>query len=136
MPTIDELTKAWSTTILAKLGRAKPRYAGGRWVDVVDGVAVYGLPNEIHAAKCEEVRGVVEAELAEHFARPITMRIVVDAGDPAPRRGPDAAAGGPGEFEEDVAIDLEDLTDVEGDAPTGVDRIAEIFPGAELVDGD
>ena len=44
---------------------------------------VFGLPNKIHAAKCEEVRPEVEAALAAHFGRPTPLRIVVDTAAPA-----------------------------------------------------
>ncbi len=136
LPSRDELTIAWGDAILPSLGRAKPRYSGGRWVAVEADAAVFGLPNAIHATKCEEVRGDVEAALAAHFGRPVPIRIVVDAGGavPAPRDG--GADDGPPTADDPDTIDLSELTDATDVATTGVERIAQVFPGAELVDGD
>ena len=62
------------------LGRPRHRSApaqgqgpvpGGRFVGVEEDRAVFGLPNEIHRTRCEEVRGEVESALAEHFGRPV-----------------------------------------------------------------
>jgi hypothetical protein len=95
---------------------------------------VFGLPNPVHAQRCEECRADVEAALGAHFGHPVQVRIVVDdqaeappvPGAPAPP--PDAHAP------DDEAIDLHDLVDATDLADTGVDRVTAVFPGAELVD--
>jgi hypothetical protein len=89
---------------------------------------VFGLPNKIHAAKCEEVRPEVEAALAAHFGKPTPLRIVVDTAAPPP------AAPQP-ELAEEI-VDLTELTDATDAPATGVDVVNQIFPGAEVVDGD
>jgi hypothetical protein len=48
----------------------------------------------------------------------------------APPPGPEAST------DTDEAIDLDDLTDAPEAATTGLDRIAAVFPGAELVGDD
>jgi DNA polymerase-3 subunit gamma/tau len=81
LPTRDELVQAWGDHILGRLRpKAKALFQAGRFVGVEGDRAVYGLPNEIHRARCEEVRGDIEAALSEHFGRPVGLVLVVDAG--------------------------------------------------------
>ena len=125
LPTRDQLTLAWGDTILARLpGPARARFAAGRFVDIDDGYAVFALPNAIHTSRCEEYRAHVEEALAAHFGRPVPLRLTVDGGAPPPE---------PPRVEEE-AVDLSELRD----APTrsGLDALADAFPGAELMEPD
>lgn len=139
LPSRDELTLAWGDTILGSLaGKPKMRFAAGRFARVDADVAVFALPNKIHAAKCEEVRTEVEAALAGHFGRPVPLRIEVDEGAPAPAgwagpttEPPPGDRGAP-DLAED--IDLAELTDAHDVATSSVERIAQVFPGTELVE--
>jgi DNA polymerase-3 subunit gamma/tau len=139
MPSLDTLASMWSASLLSSLSqRARPRFSAGRWLAVDGNEATLGLPNAPHAARCEELRTDVEASLTAAFGTPITIRLTVDSGaiDPGDRRamasGRAARAEEPEEILDREAIDaLDDATNI---ASTGVDRIAAIFPGAELVD--
>lgn len=137
LPSRDELTLAWGDTILASLSnRARSRFAGGRFVSVDGGVAIFGLPNVHHARRCEEVRGEVEGALAAHFGRPVPLKVVVDDGGAALGEGSRAPSERAEESDDDLPLDeLDELADATDVATTGLERIAEIFPGAELVDG-
>ena len=138
-PTLDSLTTAWSSRILPSLSqRAKPRFAGGRWLAVQGSEAIFGLPNAHHASRCEELRPEVEAALAAAFGGPVTVRLTVDADavDPGDRRA--VAAGGPRPSVEEPEefLDREtiaQLDNADSTATSGLDRIAAVFPGAELV---
>ena len=147
LPSRDELTLAWGDGILAGLpARAKAFFGAGRFAEVSNGVAVFALPNAPHAERCEACRPDVEAALAAHFGRPIPLRLAVDDGltppDPgAPASSPGAAPPGTsgdgaarGEPEPDEDVDLTQLRDATDVATTSVDRVRELFPGAELVD--
>jgi DNA polymerase-3 subunit gamma/tau len=97
LPTRDELVQAWGDHVIGRLRpKAKALFQAGRFVGVEKDKAVFGLPNEIHRGRCEEVRGEVESALAEHFGRPVGLVLVVDAaagaGDVPP---PDRAATPP-----------------------------------------
>ncbi len=97
LPTRDELVQAWGDHVIGRLRpKAKALFQAGRFVGVEKDKAVFGLPNEIHRGRCEEVRGEVESALAEHFGRPVGLILVVDAatgaGDGPP---PDRAATPP-----------------------------------------
>ena len=96
MPTRDQLVQAWGDHIIGRLRpKAKALFQAGRFVAVEDDKAVFGLPNEIHRNRCEEVRGEIEAALADHFDRPVGLVLVVDAGaDDGPR--PESGSTGPG----------------------------------------
>ncbi len=138
MPALIDLTSNWSDTLLPSLPqRSRARFSGGHWVDVVDGVAVFGLPNEPHAVRCEECRSEVETALATHFGAPVPIRLVVDGSAPdpsAPRSVAAARRAATDENPVDESIDLDDLRNARGANSAGADRIAAVFPGAELVD--
>lgn len=132
LPSREELTLAWGDTILAALGGpAKARFAAGRFVDVADGAAVFALPNDVHRARCEDVRAEVEKALAAHFGRAVPLRLVVDrdavrppADDPRPVPPPVP----------DEPVDLSELVDAPAEPPrSAAQRLAEAFPGAEVV---
>ena len=85
-PTRDQLVQAWGDHVIGRLRpKAKALFQAGRFVGVEDDRAVFGLPNEIHRNRCEEVRGEIEAALAEQFGRPVGVELVVDPGAEAPR---------------------------------------------------
>jgi DNA polymerase-3 subunit gamma/tau len=133
-PSLDQLTQAWADTVLGSLsGRARSRFAPGRFLSSADGVAVFGLPNAIHAAKCEEVRADVEAALAAVFGRPVPVQITVDGDAPPPSGDPVAAAAA--DLPDEADVDVSTLVDAD-DTPVGdVDRVTQFFPGAEVVEG-
>jgi DNA polymerase-3 subunit gamma/tau len=137
MPALVDLTRIWSDTLLPALPqRSRARFSGGHWVEVSDGVAVFGLPNEPHATRCEELRPEVESMLSAHFGTTVPIRLVVDgsAPDPSAPRAVAASRRAADENPVDESIDLDDLTNARGTATAGVDRIAAVFPGASLVD--
>ena len=137
MPALVDLTRIWSDTLLPSLPqRSRARFSGGHWVEVSDGVAVFGLPNEPHATRCEELRPEVESILSAHFGTTVPIRLVVDgsAPDPSAPRAVAASRRAADENPVDESIDLDDLTNARGTATAGVDRIAAVFPGASLVD--
>jgi DNA polymerase-3 subunit gamma/tau len=125
LPTREEITMAWGDVILRQV-EGRPRLAGGRWLAVEDGVAVFALPNAAHLKRCEELRPRVEAALAHHFGRPVPVRMVVDPGGPA-RNSEDVPSP-----EEVADIDLTELADAPSALPSGIDRILQAFPGATV----
>jgi DNA polymerase-3 subunit gamma/tau len=88
LPSRDELVQAWGDHVIGRLRpKAKALFQAGRFVGVEGDKAVFGLPNEIHRGRCEDVRGEVESALGEHFGRPVGLVLVVDA-TPAVGDGP------------------------------------------------
>jgi len=81
MPSRDQLVQAWGDHIIGRLRpKAKALFQAGRFVGVDDDRAIFGLPNEIHRSRCEEVRGEIESALADHFGREVGLVLVVEAG--------------------------------------------------------
>jgi DNA polymerase-3 subunit gamma/tau len=139
VPSRDELTLAWGDHVLEGLpAGAKALYRLGRFVEGGERVATFVLPNAPHRDHCEKQRPAVEAALARHFGRPVPLRLVTEAEvagagtDPAPQRPTARGNDGPG----DDADEVDDPAELE-DAPdpgSGLDRLTEAFPGAELVE--
>ncbi len=89
-PTRDELVQAWGDHVIGRLRpKAKALFQAGRFVGVEQDHAVFGLPNEIHRNRCEEVRGEIEEALSEQFGRPVGIELVVDPGAEAIRSRPE-----------------------------------------------
>ena len=115
--------------------KAKVRFAGGRIVGVDGGTVEFGLPNDVHRKRCEELRGVVEEQLTATFQRPVSLRLVVDSDALPPRSASARPAPAPSdEPTADEDVDLSGLVDATDTATNDVERIAEVFPGAELID--
>ena len=162
-PTRDQLVQAWGDHILGRLRpKAKALFQAGRFIGSEGGKAIFGLPNEIHRQRCDQIRGDVEPALTEYFGLPVVLALVVEGeaagpGEANPRPGtPPKAPGGTGSGRgiptplpptsggDPVPDDDEDPGDMasfhEGDpgAAVKVDnsaeaRVLEAFPGAEEI---
>ncbi len=148
MPSRDELTKAWGDVVYRSLaGKPRARFSGGRFAEVKDGVAVFVVPNEVHAARCREVKDEVEAALAAHFGVAVPLALAVEQGESSgPGEGrPHAQASGPGgdggahEAEEQDADPFAPAeafgpgNSAVGPVASPADRLKQAFPGAEEV---
>jgi DNA polymerase-3 subunit gamma/tau len=142
---------------------AKALFAPVEFVDSAPGTVTLAAPNEMHKGRCEQQRAAVEAALAERAGGTVGLTLVVSGGDPSggggaprpaddrpdlPSSSPSAGAAGtpaagdvapgahtgpPTEAEED--IDLDDLVDAPPESvKTPIDRLAEAFPGSELIE--
>ena len=130
VPSRDQLVQAWGDSILELLPqRARSRYRMGRFVEVDNGMAVFGLPNSIHRDRCEEVRNEVEAVLREHFGVRVPLRLEVESDSSAQAA---AAASATMDIPEEEIIDLTQTSVAEPAATTSPEqRLIQAFPGAE-----
>ena len=128
-PSHDELTLVWADQILNALpNRARARFSAGRFLESTPTAAVFALPNEIHRERCGEVRAEVEAALAAQFGRPVAIELVVDDGRAAtPPPTPTVA-------DDHELIEIDQLADAPIGEQSGVEKITDAFPGAELVE--
>ncbi len=145
-PSRDDLVRAWGDHVIGRLRpKAKALYQAGRFVSAEGGRAQFGLPNDIHRNRCEEMRPEIEAALAEQFGRPIPIVLVVDGAPPEPTPTPSGAGPSspvpttPSATAEDPD-DAEDLSVFEDDGLEVADidnsaeaRLLQAFPGAEEV---
>jgi DNA polymerase III subunit gamma/tau len=103
------------------------------------------VPNAHHGDKCDAHRAEVERALSAAVGSPV--RIVISVGgahDPDQHPTPatdaptdDAAGPASPSDDPDADIDLDDLTDAPPESVlTPLDRIAQAFPGSELLDAD
>jgi DNA polymerase-3 subunit gamma/tau len=148
-PSRDQLVQAWGDHVIGRLRpKAKALYQAGRFVAADGERARFGLPNEIHRNRCEDMRSEVEAALADQFGRPVPLVLVVDGVSAPPSAGETAGpnagpAGGPGIPAADApasADDAGDLADFDADNLEVVEidnsaeaRLLQAFPGAEEV---
>jgi DNA polymerase-3 subunit gamma/tau len=136
VPSAEELADAWDDAVLPGLkGGTKAMFRTGRFVASRPDAAVFALANGPTRDHCEKKRPEVEAALSAHFGHPIRLRLVVeDDAAAAPSRPPaSAAAPPPPAAEEDDIVDVHALEDAPT-AATGVERLSDAFPGAELVE--
>ena len=121
----------------------------------------FSVPNTQHGDKCNEHRSVVEAALSAAWGAPVRVVFSVggsqrggrdstgsiprpeQSGQPAtsqpsqsqPGADPGPTDPGPSDSESEAEIDLNDLVDAPPESVLSpVDRLAQAFPGAELID--
>ncbi len=96
-PSRDQLVQAWGDQVIAGLRpKAKALFQAGRFVAVDGERAVFGLPNETHRVRCEDVRPEVESALSDHFGRRVDIDLVIDPGaTPAPSRSDPSGESAP-----------------------------------------
>ena len=138
VPPLEELAGAWAGDLLEQMSRkGRARFSAGRFIAVEDDTAVMGLPNEPHRKRCEDLRGELEAVLADRFQTTLSVRLVVDDGssDGMPTGGKTATpeARTP---QADDEVDLSALVDADAAEGSAVERLTEAFPGAALVEPD
>jgi len=125
-PGTDELQAAWSPVLEALKGATRGMFRDGRFEASTGGPTVLTVPKGPPLDQLEKRRPEVEAALAAHFGQPVPIRVVVGADAPA---APAADLAGPDE----EVVDVHELEDAPS-AGSGVERLAEAFPGAELVE--
>lgn len=133
LPSVDELATAWPGILAGFTKSLQAVYAEGRFTEVGAGHATFAMSSG-HVIAGEPRRSEVEAALARHFGRPVPLRLQAEAS-----AAPDVGRGGGRPAEVSGPPDDEDVGDVHQleDAPTavtGVARLTEAFPGAELVE--
>ena len=142
IPSLSELESAWNGQVLPALKQGtRAMYLTGRFLEPAAGTAVFALANAPTRDHCEKKRPEVEAALTAHFGRPVPLRLVAKADDAAPvgagggRPSRSSRSAKPSEDALDAGDEVDDVHSLE-DAPasSGVDRLAEAFPGAELVE--
>ena len=126
-PDVAALAAAWPQILEGFKPSLRATFGEGRFTGVSGGQYVLSLPGGAAIAG-EGRRGEVEAALSQHFGTRISLRLEGRAEDAEPGGTPASAAVD----EEDVG-DVHTLEDAP-DAATGVARLAEAFPGAELIE--
>lgn len=135
MPASEELTAAWPTVLAALKPGTKAVYGTGRFVPSTAESAVFALANVPTRDHCEKRRPEVEAALSAQLGRPVRLQLVTESevGGAATPSAPGVAAPSPAAADDEEIVDVHDLEDAPT-AASGVERLAQAFPGAELVE--
>ena len=151
----------WEQTVRPALrGMTRAVYAPATLVRAADGAVTFSLPNVAHREKCEQHREAVEAAIRTATGAAVVVQLLVEgesSAAPAPSvptvgaapstAGPTAApdssrpdpvttAAAPiDDPPDDDDVDLDDLVDAPPESvKSPIDRLAEAFPGSELID--
>jgi hypothetical protein len=104
-------------------------YRDGRFGLADDGTLTLTVPKGPPLDQLEKRRPEVDAALTAHFGRSLSIRVDVGHGATPSAQAPAADDAAPDDHE----IDVHELEDAPS-AGSGVERLAEAFPGAELVE--
>ena len=133
VPDRDALTLAWGDAVLPRLKRPDQGHATASAASSTPRTAApcSRCRTTCTAAKCEQKRPEVEAALHEHFGRPLRLQLVVDQADGAPAAAPRPAPRARARADEHDRRPRHSSR--APDVETGVDRLTDAFPGAELL---
>ena len=108
---------------------ARARYLAGV-VDAIDGERIrFVLPNEAQRKRCEKFLGDVETGMSSALGRRVSMELAV--GETSAPTGAPAASSDPPAADDEV--DVAELTDADTTTDSVVERINDVFPGAEVL---
>jgi DNA polymerase-3 subunit gamma/tau len=127
-PDARDVRAEWDQVRATLKGIAKPLFAATEVERTTADTIVFVAPNAAHRDKCEQARQDVVAAWRTVTGQPVTVEVVTR--DAPAATVPTAPPGPP-----DEDIDLDDLVDAPpGAVPTTIERLAEAFPGSELIE--
>ena len=142
--TLEQLAAAMTESVLPTLsGMTKSLYGGGRFVGEADGKFQFALDNvpDRVLPRAQAALADVEAALSARVGQPVSVHLTnggegsssapSSSGTPAPT--PVVAADTDDQDERDH-IDVSDLEDATDVSTSGVDKLVQAFPGAELIE--
>ena len=140
--TLDQLTSSFSDILDELPQRVRARFRLGKFVALDGDSASFGLPNAHVIDRCEEVKPDVEAALAAKFNRPVRISLVVDGDSTttsappssAPTARPAKAKPEPVDEAVEEVGDISELENAPDVASTGIERLTQAFPGAEVIE--
>ena len=133
--TAERLRDGWAGMLDGQSTPARARFLAGH-VDTVDGDTIHlVLPTESQVKRCEPYRAEVEAAIAQSFGATMTISMRAGEGPPPSSMPGSAKPAAPVEPPQDESeIDINDLTDADVGNASVVERIADVFPGAEVLE--
>ena len=102
------------------------------------GISTIGVHSKVYEAqlkRCEPFVGEIEAAIHSHFGQPATLRLTTGPSLADGGGAPSGAAATPeaSNLPADDEVDIHDLTDADVGNSSVVDRITDVFPGAEVM---
>ncbi len=136
-PSTESVPQIWERVVRGQLKPlVRALFSAGSFQDNVDGVWQFTVPNAAHGGKCEAHRTTVEKALSVASGAPVAIAFIVRSGDDSkPMLRPELSAAAVAVLrDEELAVDTTDLTDAPAAAiKSPIDRLAEAFPGSELL---
>jgi DNA polymerase-3 subunit gamma/tau len=134
---VERLNAGWSEMLDGQSTPARARFLAGRVASVEGDSIVFVLPTDSQVKRCEPFKAEVEKAVAEAFGTSLKIILKAD-NNRTPSTMPGAAPSAPAAAIElpqaEADIDIHDLTDADEGNATVVDRIADVFPGAEILE--
>lgn len=115
--------------------KARARFLAGE-VQAVDGdVVTFVLPIEAQLKRCEPFVSEIESAIQSHFGHAASLRLTTGPSltDDSGSAGPSGRAPEASNLPADDEVDIHDLTDADMGNSSVVDRITDVFPGAEVM---
>ena len=132
---VERLRDGWAAMLDGQSTPARARFLAGH-VDSIEGDTIHLLlPTDSQVKRCEPYQAEVEAAIAQSFGT--SMSIAMRAGEtPPPSNMPGGAkpAAPATPPQDESEIDIHDLTDADVGNASVVERIADVFPGAEVLE--
>lgn len=128
--TFEMIRDGWSQLVDGQSTAARARYRSGTVSALVDNRVQYVVGSDMELNRCEKFRPQIEAALSQTFGLPLTLELAVGTTE---SNGPSTQAQRP-QPPHESEVDIHDLTDAEEGNATAADRIAEVFPGAEIIE--
>ncbi len=141
--TLEQLAAAMTESVLPTLsGMTKSLYGGGRFVGEADGKFQFALDNvpDRVLPRAQAALADVEAALSARVGQPVSVHLTnggegsssAPSSPGTPASTPVAAADTDQDERDHIDVsELEDATDV---STSGVDKLVQAFPGAELIE--
>lgn len=135
---VGVVNEAWDRSVThASDQKMRARLGPGRVIAVEGDTIVVTLPSERAVQRGSELVAAAASVLTEALGRTVTVDLRVGATNPRdPRDTPRSSAAAAGSPPDEDVGDIESLVNAD-DAPTDdLQRVADVFPGTELVDTD
>ena len=129
---VDALRDGWGQMLDGLSTPARARFLAGH-INAINGSDIdFVLPTDSQVKRCEAYRSEVEQGIADSFGASCTIRL--RSGDQPSASTAAAPTPAVDEMQDESEIDIHDLTDADDASSTVVDRIAGVFPGAEVLE--
>ncbi len=132
---LQRLQEGWNEMLDGQSTKARARFLAGE-VQAVDGdVVTFVLPIEAQLKRCEPFVSEIESAIQSHFGHAASLRLTTGPSltDDSGSAGPSGRAPEASNLPADDEVDIHDLTDADMGNSSVVDRITDVFPGAEVM---
>jgi DNA polymerase-3 subunit gamma/tau len=132
---LEQVREGWNQMLDGQSTKARARFLAGEVQAVEGNVVTFVLPIEAQLKRCAPFTSEIEAAIESHFGHPATISLTtgpsMSEANNRPRSGQPTqqASNLPAEDE----VDIHDLTDADVGNSSVVERITDVFPGAEVL---